>query len=117
MKTSAKPEFNGELTDWFGGGVLPEVPGTYQARTGGGHIFDRKFDGRFWRNAITGEVTTAQLDWRGIKPGSIGTMAYSPEIRRHLFAKDSTTHAQIGEQIKHVNQVGGIGPDEFAFCA
>lgn len=75
-----------ELTDWFDGSVLPEVPGTYQARTPGGHVFDRRFDGRFWINAITGKATTAELEWRGVKPGSIPVSRYPIDVRPLLGA-------------------------------
>lgn len=89
-----------ELTEFFGGDVLPAIPGPYKARTAGGHVFDRNYDGRNWINPITGKASSAQLEWQGVVPGSISTLAYKPEIRQHLFAKDSATHAMIGEQAK-----------------
>lgn len=60
-----------QRTDWQDPETQPTIAGDYEAQTAGGHIFKRKYDGAHWRNAITGLISTVQLPWRGIVPGTL----------------------------------------------
>ena len=55
-------------TNWFGPDTEPTIPGEYEARTGGGHVFRRKWTENGWINSITGLISKAPLDWRGVQP-------------------------------------------------
>jgi len=71
-------------TDWFAPDVLPTIPGEYEARTGGGHVFRRKWTDEGWINSITGLVSKAPLDWRGVKPGHAEIGLYPHNMRNEL---------------------------------
>lgn len=73
-----------ERTDWFPASVQPTLPGEYEARTGGGHVFRRKWTSHGWVNSITGLVSKAELDWRGVKPGAVPVDSYPGTLRADL---------------------------------
>lgn len=56
------------VTDWFAPETRPDLAGDYEAKTAGGHIFKRRYDGQHWRNHINGEVSNVELPWRGVMP-------------------------------------------------
>lgn len=78
ISRALKPEVD-ELprTDWFSPIVIPTIPGEYEARTGGGHVFRRRWCEKGWINSITGLVSTAPCDWRGVQPGESQLKHYS----------------------------------------
>ena len=63
-------------TDWQDPASIPTIPGSYEAVTGGGHIFKRKYDGKTWYSAVNNEPSTVQMPWRGVVPGSIDLGRY-----------------------------------------
>ena len=71
-------------TDWFGPETKPTISGEYEARTGGGHVFRRKWTEQGWINSITGLISTAPLDWRGVEPGGIDASLYPRSLRDEL---------------------------------
>jgi len=82
IQRASKPEADDlPRTDWFAPEVLPTIPGEYEARTGGGHVFRRKWTDQGWINSITGLVSRAPLDWRGVQPGSISAEHYPRALR------------------------------------
>jgi len=89
-------------TDWFSPDVMPTVPGPYEARTGGGHVFLRTWTEKGWINSITGLVSKAPLDWRGVKPGSVDPAQYPRDVREELklglalIAKGEEVYARTG---------------------
>lgn len=72
-------------TEWFNPSLHPTIPGEYEARTGGGHVFRRKWDKHGWRNSITGLVSTAPLDWRGVVPGAVPATIYPRDVWQTLI--------------------------------
>jgi hypothetical protein len=77
-------------TDWFGPETKPTVPGEYEARTGGGHVFRRKWTEKGWINSITGLVSNAPLDWRGVQPYSVTIALYPMTLRGLLHVPNDT---------------------------
>jgi hypothetical protein len=71
-------------TDWFGPEVAPTVVGEYEAKTGGGHVFKRRWTAHGWINSITGLPSTAPLEWRGVVPGSVEIGRYPSPLRIEL---------------------------------
>ena len=71
-------------TNWFGPDTEPTIPGEYEARTGGGHVFRRKWTENGWINSITGLISKAPLDWRGVQPGGISPDGYPRSMRDEL---------------------------------
>lgn len=77
-------------TDWMPGDINPTIPGMYAARTGGGHIFPRKWDGVTWRSSIDGSPTTVRMEWRGLEPGTIDLMEYDAATRMIIMSQPTT---------------------------
>lgn len=65
-----------QRTDWQDPAVFPTIPGFYEAATGGGHIFKRKFDGKTWYSAVNNEPSTVQMPWRGVVVGTLPLERY-----------------------------------------
>ena len=84
-----KPEIDPDdiqRTDWMDPNVDPTIPGMYACKTGGGHIFGRKWDGATWRSSINGEPTTVRMAWRGLVPHSIDLMEYDAATRMIIMS-------------------------------
>lgn len=82
--SGTKPDDGIPRTDWFAAEVEPSVIGNYEAITGGGHIFKRRWDGKIWINAVNGEPTPVKMPWRGVVPGGISLERYNLFTRRVL---------------------------------
>lgn len=75
-----------ERTEWFDEEIDPTIPGTYEARTGGGHVFKRVWNGETWLNHIDGNPSKVRMSWRGVKVGSTQLADYPHAIvREHMI--------------------------------
>lgn len=89
IQRASKPEAdNLPRTDWFAPELSPTIPGEYEARTGGGHVFRRKWSESGWINSITGLISKAPLEWRGVQPGGIDPSAYPRAMRDSLTSTE-----------------------------
>lgn len=77
-----------ERTEWFDEEIDPTIPGTYEARTGGGHVFKRKWTCESWINHVSGEPSSVRMSWRGIKVGSQPLASYSETVREHMVTPE-----------------------------
>ncbi len=68
-------------TDWFAGDVKPTIAGSYECRTGGGHIYNRTWTGTTWLSSLTQIPTSVQADWRGVVPNSVDIKIYPISVR------------------------------------
>lgn len=80
-----------ERTTWFDEETDPTIPGFYEARTGGGHVFRREWTGTTWLNAINGMSSPVKMSWRGVVPGSQPLGAYLVSVRVHLIAPSESS--------------------------
>lgn len=69
-----------DRTEWFDEDIDPTIPGTYEARTGGGHVFKRVWTGETWINHVDGNPSKVRMSWRGIKVGSQHLSCYPSHI-------------------------------------
>ena len=75
-----------DRTEWFDEDIDPTIPGTYEARTGGGHVFKRVWTGETWINHVDGNPSKVRMSWRGIKVGSTQLTNYPHAIvREHMI--------------------------------
>jgi len=84
-----------ERTDWFDGDTCPTVVGEYEAVTGGGHVFRRKWDGAGWVNTVNNLPTTVKMPWRGLVPGSLSLERYALYTRMQLKGNAAPTMHEL----------------------
>lgn len=103
---TTKPETDDlPRTSWFGPEAYPTIAGEYEARTGGGHVFKRRWNGEYWLNAITGLKSTAPLEWRGVQPGAIEPTRYSRDLRDELAQSIALLHAANWDKQEQISDI------------
>ena len=73
-------------TAWFEPEIDPTIPGPYECVTGGGYVFQRKWNGTSWLSSVDGNPSTLRMPWRGVIPGTAAPTQYSRSTRETLEA-------------------------------